>query len=133
MRNPARKRRAAFSLLEVVLALALFGLAAVALMSALNEVSRHTLETVEESWITERLRSLLTEYSRSPELEPGQVEIDPGREGVGYRVTIERLEPRSATGAVLTDLLRVKVVALRGPEIVAEAETWRYLPLFQSP
>jgi prepilin-type N-terminal cleavage/methylation domain-containing protein len=128
-----RQKRAAFSLLEVVLALALFGLAAVALMSALNEVSRHTLDTVEEGWITERLRSLLTEYARSPLLEPGQVDFDPGREGIGYRVTIERLEPRAASGEVMTDLLRVKAVALRGPEIVAEAETWRYLPLFQSP
>jgi prepilin-type N-terminal cleavage/methylation domain-containing protein len=133
MKSACPLRIRAFSLLEVVLALALFGLAAVGLMGALNEVCRHTVETVEETWITEKLRSLLTESACDPGLEPGEFVTDPDRSGIAFRVAVEPLDLRSAAGAPLQDILRVRAEALRGGEILAEAETWRYLPLFQNP
>lgn len=126
----------AFSLLEVVLALGLFGLAAVGLMGALNEVSRYTLDTVQESWVSERLRSLLTEISKNPQLQPGELAFDADRSGIAFRATIERHEPRSPKGTTLTNLLHIRVTALRDlgggrTEVIDEAETLRYLPLFQ--
>jgi hypothetical protein len=135
--NPHRHRRgAAFSLLEVVLALGLFGLAAVGLMGALNEVSRHTLDTVEESWVTERLRSLLTEISKNPQVQPGEISFDADRNGISYKALIEVHEPVSAKGETLRNLVHIRVTALRDlgrgrTEVVSEAETLRYLPLFQ--
>jgi hypothetical protein len=137
--NTTHHRRglaAAFSLLEVVLALGLFGLAAVGLMGALNEVSRHTLDTVEESWITEHLRSLLTEISKNPQVQPGEISFDADRNGISYTAVIEQHEPVSAKGETLQNLLHIKVTALRNlgkgrTEVVGEAETLRYLPLFQ--
>lgn len=139
MNTPPRQTRpgaAAFSLLEVVLALAVFGISAVALMGALNEVSRHTLDTVEESWVTERLRSLLTEISKNPQVQPGELTFDPDLSGIAYTALIEEYEARSAKGESLRNLLRIKVTAVRPlgggrSEVVEEAETLRYLPLFQ--
>ncbi|MCB1091119.1 MAG: hypothetical protein KDL87_06295 [Verrucomicrobiae bacterium] len=132
----SRSGWSAFSLLEVVLALALFGLAAVGLMGALNQVSRFTVDTVDEAWITERLRSLLTEISKNPRLEPGEIKFDPDRNGIGFLALIERYEPKSAKGETLQNLLQIKVTAVRPlgggrSEVIGEAQTLRYVPLFQ--
>ncbi|MCB1235633.1 MAG: hypothetical protein KDM91_11225 [Verrucomicrobiae bacterium] len=133
---PSTRAGAGFSLLEVVLALGLFTMAAVSLVGALNDIGRYTADSVRESWVTEKLRSTLIEVGKNPRLEEMRVSFDPDASGTFVSVEVERFEARSVKGENLPNLYRIKaVVARKRPggheEVLGEAETLRYLPMFQ--
>lgn len=123
-----------FILLEILLAMSLFGMVAVSLTIALGSLAKNTILARKEVVVMRNLESLLTEASKAQELEEGVTDL-----GVQDEVYYERiLEPiedmENYDGVLLENMWRVAVRAEwedRG-EIVEEiAETLRYLPLYQ--
>ena len=86
------KRLASFVLMEVLLALTLFGLVAVALTNALNQVGKLAIEGQFELHVINGLQSALLEASKIPELEPGIFTSDPDSLGIVYETTIVEME-----------------------------------------
>ncbi|MCB1231826.1 MAG: hypothetical protein KDN19_16275 [Verrucomicrobiae bacterium] len=120
-----------FTLLEVMLALGIFVVAGVSLMVTLNNIARISTETVDEARVTGQLRTLLTEVSRQPRIEPMEKVTDPDPGGIVYRVMVEPAEFTTAKGEKLADMFRIEITAFRkkpggGQEVIEVAETLRY-------
>lgn len=129
--SPASRLRVGFTLLEALLALMIFSLAVVALVEAVNQLGRTTVQQRRETQVQERLRSLMTERTRLP--LPEQKELKVQEEDVTYVVTHEPLELQNKDGQMLQGLYEVKVTArwVEGREVQEiSAETWVYPPLF---
>ena len=123
-----------FVLLEVLLALTLFGLVAVALTSALSQVGKLAVEGQIELHVINGLQSALLEASKVPEMEPGSFRSDPDILGIVYETTIEEMELFNIDEQPLTDIYRVEVRALwevNGLPQEEIAETFRYEPLYR--
>ena len=126
-----------FSLLEAVLALAVFSFAVVSLVKALNEISLATSESAETLEISEQLRSYLTEVLYNPNIEAGQAETGPDELGLWYQSVVEPVDDlQNFAGSTLANLYRVEIRAVRKTgggreEIVDQAETLRYGPLYE--
>ncbi len=122
-----------FTLLETLLALMVFSLAAVALVEAVHQLGGSTLLMRREAEVQERMRSLLTENTRLPN-PPSHAEFKDG--DVTYTVTRKPLDLKSREGIPLYELFEVRVTAqwLEGslPQ-QATAETWVHPPLFLPP
>ena len=137
LRQSRRKSIRGFTLLEAILALGVFGIACLSLFRALNEISLTTVESAENSVVTERMRSYLTEILRNPRLLPGETETEPDSEGYVFRALVEELPLQTETGKQLRQMYTVRIEALRSPpgggnlEIVDEAETYRFAPLYR--
>jgi prepilin-type N-terminal cleavage/methylation domain-containing protein len=120
-----------FTLLETLLALMVFSIAVVALVEAVNQLGNTTLHRRREASVQERMRSLLIEHTRLPDL-PSEAQVQ--EDDVTYTVRRVPLELRNQDGLPLTDLFEISVTAawLEGsvPQH-ATAETWFYPPLFR--
>lgn len=129
---PAQRRTQGFTLLEIIFALALFVMAAVGLMAALNEIGMATLESGESARLTRMLRSQLTEVTHGGRLLPGEFESDTNEPGIRLRTVVEAMSMQSQTGVDLPEMFRVEVTAYRGSlrEPLDRAETWIYRPLY---
>ena len=130
--SPARQRTGGFTLLEIIFALALFVMAAVGLMAALNEIGMASLESGESARLTRMLRSHLTEATRQAQLRPGEFDTEANAEGIRLRTVVEELELQSQDGIDLPEMYRIEVTAFRGSrrEPLDRAETWIYRPLY---
>lgn len=124
-------KRNGFTLLETLLALMVFSVAVVALVEAVHQLGEHTLRRRHEAAVQERMRSLLVEHTRRPDL----IEAVKLQEGaVSYTVTHTPLELKDRDGQPLDGLYEVRVTAdwMEGREPQqANAETWVYPPLFR--
>ncbi len=129
----SRKPRA-FILIEVLLALGLFGTVAIGLVVALDHLAQNTLAARKEVVVLRNLESLLTEASKAQELEEGVLALGE-QEGVYYERIIEPIEDlENFDGQLLQNMWRVIVRAEwedRGEVVEEVAETMRYLPLYQ--
>lgn len=124
-------RTRGFTLLETLLALIVFSMAVVALVEAVHQLGGTTLLMRREAEVQERMRSLLIEHTRLPDL-PEEARIKDG--DVTYTVKRVPLELKNRDGLPLTDLFEVRVTAewLEGSVMQqATAETWVYPPLFR--
>jgi prepilin-type N-terminal cleavage/methylation domain-containing protein len=111
--SPRPSKKAGFTILELLMAMALFAIAGVSLAEALNLISLTVTETIEESELREQLRAVMLEVTRDPNLTTETRETEANREGLAFRIDIERLELDNEKGETLANMFSVKVTALR--------------------
>jgi len=137
------KRRRGFVLMEVVLALTLFGMVGVAYLMALQDVAELLREMRREAKITRILDSELRKWMSLPQIEEG--EPDPSvldeRDQLEVRVVIRPLEDAveemrftTEEGRVLQQMFHIQATASWYEDREwheRTAETWRYARLYQ--
>lgn len=135
------RRRRGFVMLEVLFALTIFGVGAVALLKALTMTSRLAVESQMDVRLLLRLQSKLNYFSKLNNLEEwdGKTErTDADEMGIWTETLIERMqEIKNADGQELQQMYRIYVKAFyrvewkTEPE-VQDLEIWRYLPLYRT-
>lgn len=129
-----RTRPRGMTLLEVVLALAVFSIAAMALIGALNAVAEAGLESQRLLEVDQALESLIDEYSKAPQIQELDEQIKPGADGVAYRVVIQLVRDlRNKDGRFLQNTFRIQAIARwndGGGVTEVEANTLRYAGAF---
>ncbi len=126
-------KRSGFTLLETLLALMVFSLAVVALVEAVNQLGNTTLHRRREASVQERMRSLLLEHTRLPNM-PEEAKVQEG--DVTYTARRVPMELCNKDGLPRPDLFEIRVTAEWHEGRVlqtATAETWLYPPLFRQP
>ncbi len=139
MRLPAHPihRRRGFLLLEMVLALAVFGIAATGFAVALHRMADTAALAQSEMRITRILESALDETLSLPVLEEGETESEMGEPGseIKFLTTVELLdEMENEEGQLLQEMYRIEVKAnwyANGEWQERIVETWRYGRLYQ--
>ena len=140
MRHTIQSRaRSGFTILEVLLALAIFTSMAVGVTTALNMVAVGSVRSGEEVRMIRNLETLLTEASKAAQFEEGTLYLGAENQGtadeVNYERIIEELEMENMDGQQLQQMWRIAIVASyqRNGELVERvAETFRYEPLYQA-
>lgn len=122
------------TLLEVLLALAVFSIAAMALVGTLNAVAEAGIDSRRLLEVDQTLESLIDEYGKMPQIQEIDEQIKAGVDGVSYRVVIQLVRDlRNKDGRFLQNTFRIQAMAHwndgRGPMDV-EAETLRYAGAF---
>lgn len=136
--NPSKRtaRPRGFVLLEIIMAMALFGILGVALTEALDMTAENSLASRREVKMLRSLESLLTEASKALKFEEGEENLGEDGNGVYYQRVIEPLEAENMDGEILNQMWRVSIIASwktkSGREMQEVAETIRYEPLYQN-
>ncbi|MEY3895052.1 MAG: hypothetical protein RLZZ214_571 [Verrucomicrobiota bacterium] len=124
-----------FLLLEMVLALAVFGIAATGFAVALNRMAKVAALAQSELRITRILDSALDETLSLPVLEEGVTDSTAGDTGVDLVTTIELLkELENEEGQLLQEMYLIKIEAkwFENSEWQNRiVETWRYGRMYQ--
>ena len=134
--HPQNARRG-FLLLEMVLALAVFGIAATGFAVALHRMADTAALAQSEMRITRILDSALDETLSLPVLEEGETETEMGEPGseIKFLTTVEMLEElENEEGQLLQEMFRIEVKAnwyANGEWQERIVETWRYGRLYQ--
>jgi prepilin-type N-terminal cleavage/methylation domain-containing protein len=131
--NLSRSRprlRSGMTLMEVVLALAVFSLAAMALVGTLNQIAEAGIDSRRMLEVDQALESLIDEYGKMPQVRELDEQIKPGADGVAYRVLITQVKDlKNQDGRFLQNTFRIQAFARwnegYGP-IEVQAETLRY-------
>jgi type II secretory pathway pseudopilin PulG len=144
MKSPIRPRRwsrrnaRGFLLLEVVLALGVFGVAATSFAVALQRTADLASLTQRELRITRLLESALTEAMSYPVLEEGSIDLEVTEmteQNLTMVSTVELLpEMLNEDGQALQEMYRIRITAAwteNGVPHEQIAETWRYSRLYQ--
>lgn len=134
--NPyTSRRRGGFLLLEMVLALAVFGIAATGYVVALHRMSNTASLAQNELRITRILDSALDEVISLPVLEEGTTNTSVGETGIELDTTIELLtELENEDGELLQEMYRIEIVAKwfdNSEWQERTVETWRYGRMYQ--
>ncbi len=127
-------RRIGSALLEVLLAVLIFGIAALALSRALNSVALLAIQSKQAGQIQAEVHSLLFEYGFGVELVEGETEIPSNDELVAYRLVIEPVEMENMEGLVLPDMFKITINAdwqESGQPQHFSAKTLCYAPLYK--
>jgi len=129
MTLPARPLKRGFLLLEMILALAVFGIAATGFAVALKRMGQAATLAQSELRITRILDSALTETLSLPTLEEGVTNSTVGETGIELDTTIEILEDlKNEDGGTLDQMYLIKVEARwfsNGEWQKRAVETWR--------
>lgn len=124
-----------FLLLEMVLALAVFGIAATGFTIALHKMSEAAQLAQSELRITRVLDSALDETLSLPVLEEGVTNSSVGDTGIELDTTIELLdEMENEEGQLLQEMYRIKIDARwfsNSEWQERTVETWRYGRMYQ--
>jgi len=127
--------RAGFLLLEVVLALAVFGMAATGFAVAMSRMGQAATMVQKELQITRIMESTLDETLSLPVLEEGLTSIRLEDLGMDLDTEIEILdELENENGQLLQEMFRITVTATwfdSGQWQERMVETWRYGRLYQ--
>lgn len=127
--------RRGFLLLEMVLALAVFGMAATGFAVALNRMAKVAALAQSELRITRILDSALDETISLPVLEEGVTDSQGGETGVDLTTTIELMkELENEEGQLLQEMYLIKIEAkwFENSEWQSRTvETWRYGRMYQ--
>ena len=133
-----------FIMVEIMLALSLFGICVVGLMKALTQTTRFAVESQMDSMMMLRLQSRITEISKLPDLTPlrdKQLNTPPDGAGVWTETLVQELkdyrEYKNEEGQEVTQMYRIYVKAFyyvgwKAEPEMQDAEVWRYLPLYKS-
>jgi prepilin-type N-terminal cleavage/methylation domain-containing protein len=128
------KKSSGMTLLEVVLALAVFSIAALALVGTMNQIAEAATESQTILEIEQTLESLIDEYGKMPQMRNLEEDIKPGSDGVAYRVKVEQVKDlRNQDGQFLQDMFRIQAFARwddGGGVIELEADSMRYAGAF---
>ncbi len=143
--NPSSNSRPpGFIMVEIMLALSLFGICVVGLMKALTQTTRFAVESQMDSMMMLRLQSRITEISKLPDLTPLRdktLNTPPDGAGVWTETTVQELkdyrEYKNEDGQEVTQMYRIYVKAFyhvgwKAEPEMQDAEVWRYLPLYKS-
>ncbi len=118
------------TLLEVVIALAVFSIAALALVGTINKIADTSTESQKILEVEQGLESLIDEYGKMPQMRDLEEEIKPGPDGVAYRVVIEQVKDlKNQEGRFLQDTFHIRAFARwndGGGPTELSAETLRY-------
>ena len=121
-----------FVLLEVVLALALFGMVAVSMTVAINEIATTSRSARQEGQVLRAMESVLAEVAHQPELKEGVSSFPPNSEGVAANASIEKAILETKNKAALDHMFRIVVnawIADGGQKIMKRRiETCVYAP-----
>lgn len=132
--QPVQRNRG-FLLLEMVLALAVFGIAATGFAVALNQMAKAASLAQSELRITRVLESALDETLSIPVLEEGVTNSTVGDTGIELDTTIELLkELENEDGQLLQEMYLIKVEARwfeNGQWQERAVDTWRYGRMYQ--
>ena len=124
-----------FLLLEMVLALAVFGIAATGFAVALRRMGDAAALAQSELRITRILDSALGETLSLPVLEEGLTNSTVGETGIELDTTIELLEElQNEEGQLLQEMFLIKIEArwfANGAWQERTVETWRYGRMYQ--
>ena len=133
--RPILPRRRGMILMELIMAIAIFGMVALGLMRALSIGAQTAVVGQLELRMLLRLQSTLTEYSKLQRLEEGTFDSDPDELGVITRTEIVKLDKMmNAENQELQDMFHIIVRAeydnfgTKGEMI---ADTYRYARLYQ--
>lgn len=122
------------TLLEVVLALAVFSIAALALVGTLNQIAEAASESQILLEVEQNLESLIDEYGKMPQMRELEEEIKPGSDGVAYRVKVEMVKDlRNKDGRFLQDMYKITAIARwndGGGVMELQADSMRYAVVF---
>jgi len=135
MKCPVHTRKRGFLLLEIVLALAVFGIAATGFAVALNRMAQAASLAQSELRITRILASALDETLSIPVLEEGNTNSTVGDTGIEINTTIELLkELENQDGQFLQETYLIKLEARwfeNGQWQERAVDTWRYGRMYQ--
>jgi Prokaryotic N-terminal methylation motif len=130
-----QRRPSGMILMELVIAIAIFGMVALGLMRALSIGAETAVVGQMELRMLLRLQSTLTEYSKLQRMEEGVFDSDPDDLGVITHTEIVKLDKmENEDGQVLQDMFHIIVRAeydnfgTKGEMI---ADTYRYARLYQ--
>ncbi len=133
--HPAKRRQSGYLLLEVVLAMGLFALAATGFTRALQAAADASDMAAREMQVTRLLQSSLDEALSLPALEEGETTEDLEEREMRIVTNFERMEElENQQGQLLQDMWRITVTAYfrQGTlELNRSATTWRYGRLYQ--
>lgn len=122
------------TLLEVILALVVFSIAAVALVGTFNQMGETVILTRTLRGIDITLASFIDEYSKTPLIQELDKEIKPGDDGIAYRIQIQPVENlKNKQNQPIVGIFRVLVTAKwkeGGKTMNREAETLRYQGMY---
>jgi prepilin-type N-terminal cleavage/methylation domain-containing protein len=128
------QKSSGMTLLEVVLALAVFSIAALALVGTMNQIADAATESQTILEIEQTLESLIDEYGKMPQMRNLEEDIKPGSDGVAYRVKVEQVKDlRNQDGQFLQDMFRIQAFARwdDGSGVIElEADSMRYAGAF---
>ena len=122
------------ALLEVVMATTVFATVGTALVIAVNEIGKLSLEVHKEVYVSTRLQSILEENSKVPDIREGELKTKPDDRGVVFETTVEPIEIRTAEDFLLPQMFVIKTRGLwmeNGTKQELTAETYRYAPMFR--
>lgn len=129
------QRRHGFLLLEMVLALSVFAMAATGFVVALQRMSLAAAQARDELQVTRILESALNETISLPVLEEGELSDVAGDGSIDILVNIEPLEDlENEEGETLNEMFRIRIMARwyeNGEWQERSIETWRYARLYQ--
>ena len=123
-------RAQGYALLDVLVALTVFAIWGVGLMSLLREISLRSESNARDRLIQYQLQSFITEAKHKP-VEEIPVEYIDENLGARFTTTIEPLQLANVDGNGLDELYTVKVIAEfqeRGETITETAEVYLYKP-----
>ncbi len=128
--NVTSRRSGGFVLWEIMLALTIFCVVAVALTTAVQQTVEASILLRDESQVRLELQNILTETSVL-KLIPGKAELKVGDGRVFYEREIRAVQAKTAAGVVLQNLYQINVKAAwkaSGQERSSHAEVTVYRP-----
>jgi prepilin-type N-terminal cleavage/methylation domain-containing protein len=135
MNRPPHPVRRGFLLLEMVLALAVFGIAATGFVVALNRMANLATLAQSDLRITRILDSALDETLSLPTLEEGVTNSTVAGTGIELDTTIELLDKlENQDGQILQEMYRIEIIARWFENSAWQeriVETWRYGRMYQ--
>lgn len=135
MKCSTHKLEGGFLLLEMVLALTVFGMAATGFVVALQRMSAAASLAQSELRITRILDSALDETISLPVLEEGTSNSTVGETGIELDTTIELIDDlTNEEGVNLQEMYRIEILARwfdNGKWQDRRVETWRYGRMYQ--
>lgn len=137
MNRGASSPRRGFLLLEMVLALAVFGIAATGFTVALHRMGKVASLSQSELRVTRFMDSALDEALSLPVLEEGETETEIGEAGnvVKFLTTVKLIDDlETEEGQILLEMFHIQVFATwveNGQRQERMVETWRYGRMYQ--
>lgn len=124
-----------FLLLEMVLALTLFSMAATGFVVALHRMAHAATQARDQLRITRILETALNETLSLPELEAGEMSDTAGDGSIDILAVVEPLEDlQNENGESLNEMFNIRISARwyeNGEWQEREVQTWRYALLYQ--